>query len=81
MLASNVVRATTLAGSPHTWQFQVLWFLHFLTIPALLTLVLGLLVVAPAYEVSTCMQACPPAACFGACQPGLPALCRAGRAL
>ena len=56
VLFSNVLRGATLSGDPLTWQFQVLWFLHFLTIPLLLTLMVGLLVVAPTHEAYTSMK-------------------------
>ena len=56
MLLSNVLRGATLSGDPLTWQFQVLWFLHFLTIPLLLSLMLLLLVVAPTRDAYASMK-------------------------
>ena len=56
VLLSNVLRGATLSGDPQSWQFEVLWFLHFLTIPLLLTLMLVLLVVAPTHEAYASMK-------------------------
>lgn len=46
----GALRCATLSGNPFTFQFQVLWFLHLLTIPALLAVVLLMLVILPMHD-------------------------------
>ena len=58
MLLSNVLRGATLAGNPATLRFQILWFLHFLTLPLLLTFMISLLVVAPTHEAYAALKVC-----------------------
>ena len=60
MVVSNALRGATLSGDPLTWRFQALCFLHFLTLPLLVAMVVLLLVLAPSREAYASMRVGPP---------------------